>query len=200
MHTFHGWQRWQSLILYAAITLFQDVALTNVDKGSHFLKSQKNWSQPLTNHDYLYIILFLKKKDKVLYYRAFSRTHSTDFDVGFFVNAVNPQIYAFLISKNIVLLSADHSTQTRNWDEPKKIRHSPMNYRIFHYLTSCAIAIICLLLWKNSYDDTQKFHRNNPGTDLFGKWGGTILRCSPLYRLCLYQSSHEVLAIRKVAR
>lgn len=79
-----------------------------------------------------------------------------------------------------------------------KLRHNPMKSKTFQCLTSCAITIICLPLWKNSYDDAQRLYRYYFGTDLLGVWSGTILRCSPLYRLCLYQPSRKKVAYHKV--
>lgn len=63
----------------------------------------------------------------------------------------------------------DHYAQQKIRDESDEFRHNPMNYRVFPYLTSCFIAIISLPLQKNSYDDTQRFHGNNPGTNLLGE-------------------------------
>ena len=53
--------------------------------------------------------------------------------------------------------------------ESNKLRYNPMNYRLFPYLTSCGIIVIRLPLRKNNYDEAQRFHRNNPGADLFGE-------------------------------
>lgn len=72
----------------------------------------------MTNHDYPYIILFLEEKDKVLHNRVFQGIHLTDFCVGSSVNAVNLQIYAFLIPGKCLLITAtEQNTSNDVWQK-----------------------------------------------------------------------------------
>ena len=65
MHTFQGWQRWQTISSNIPITFMKKCALTNVDKRWQIRENQEIHSQVLTNQD-VYIIRDCRKKAKTL--------------------------------------------------------------------------------------------------------------------------------------